>query len=133
MEAKLRPTLHFPTPGGAHKYSIPKAAHLINANVALSFDDLPKTLQDAVHTAFALDIRYLWVDSLCILQDANVDQRREFIRQDAVYSGASLTIAASRATNHREGFLNDVVFKLQKRTVTASTAVILWMLKRPNL
>lgn len=99
----------------------------------IEFDDLPKTIQDAVQTSFELGFRYLWVDSLCILQDANDDQRREFLRQDEVYSGASLTIAASRATNHREGFLNDVVFKLQRRTGSTSTAVILWMLKLPSL
>lgn len=118
--------------GGSQAFDT-KSSTLDQRKRGIEFDDLPKTIQDAVRIVFALDIRYLWVDSLCILQDANDDQRWEFIRQDAVYSGASLTIAASRATNHREGFLNDVVFKLQKRTGITSTAVILWMLKLRSL
>lgn len=39
----------------------------------VSFNDLPKTFQDAVTTCIALDIRYIWIDSLCILQDSPED------------------------------------------------------------
>lgn len=35
----------------------------------IAFKMLPKTFQDAVTVTRAIGIRYLWIDSLCILQD----------------------------------------------------------------
>jgi hypothetical protein len=34
---------------------------------------LPKTFQDAISTALRLGIYYLWIDSLCIIQDDKID------------------------------------------------------------
>lgn len=39
----------------------------------ISFDSLPKTFQDAVIICTTLDINYIWIDSLCILQDSPED------------------------------------------------------------
>ena len=39
----------------------------------IAFKMLPKTFQDAVTVTRAIDIRYLWIDSLCILQDDKKD------------------------------------------------------------
>lgn len=35
----------------------------------ISWDELPKTYQDTVTVARRLGVRYLWIDSLCIIQD----------------------------------------------------------------
>ena len=35
----------------------------------IAIQDLAKTVQDAITVCTTLDIRYLWVDSLCIIQD----------------------------------------------------------------
>jgi hypothetical protein len=35
------------------------------------FQYLPKTFQDAIRTTKRLGFEYLWIDSLCILQDDN--------------------------------------------------------------
>ena len=100
----------------------------------IEFSSLPKTIQDAVWVSFELGIFYLWVDSLCILQDDNKDRKTAFLYQDTVYSGANLTISASRASNHREGFLNDIVFKLNKRSEgdPSLIPVFLWKLNPPD-
>lgn len=34
---------------------------------------LPKTFQDAIHVTRSLGLRYLWIDSLCIIQDFKPD------------------------------------------------------------
>lgn len=39
----------------------------------VSFNELPKTFQDAVTACKALGIDYIWIDSLCILQDSPED------------------------------------------------------------
>lgn len=42
-------------------------------NAIITVQDLPKTVQDAIHVATRLRYRYLWADSLCILQDSTDD------------------------------------------------------------
>lgn len=37
-------------------------------------DRLPQTIKDAIMIAWKLGIRYLWVDSLCIVQDSSLDK-----------------------------------------------------------
>jgi len=64
---------------------------------------LPKTFYDAVLLTRALGIRYLWIDSLCILQDDKDDWARESARMAQVYQNAALTISADGAANSSEG------------------------------
>src|SRR5450432_78162 len=47
-------------------------------NIPLSM--LPQTFKDAITVTKHLDVRYLWIDSLCILQDSKDDLRRESAR-----------------------------------------------------
>lgn len=71
--------------------------------------DLPQTFQDAVVVAKELDIEYLWIDSLCIIQDSVQDWERECSKMSSVYSGAWVTIAASDAADSSQGFLHNYV------------------------
>lgn len=68
---------------------------------------LPQSFQDAVWLAHELGIRYLWIDSLCILQDDPEDWARESAHMSDVYGYAALTISASRAASCTEGFLHN--------------------------
>lgn len=47
--------------------------------------------------------RYLWIDSLCIIQDCEEDWTTEVPRMQAVYEGAILTISAMSARDGRGG------------------------------
>ena len=40
----------------------------------LDFDDLPKTFRDAIIITQASGCRYLWVDSVCIIQEGTVEE-----------------------------------------------------------
>lgn len=71
----------------------------------IDFDTLPKTLQDAILIVRCMDIGYIWMDCLCILQDSKADWEHEAARMADVYSNAYLTIAASRAEHCGEGFI----------------------------
>ncbi|RSM08694.1 hypothetical protein CDV31_008036 [Fusarium ambrosium] len=66
---------------------------------------LPKSFQDALWLTSQLQIPYLWIDSLCILQDDPNDWIHESSRMSEVYGNASLTIAACRAKDSSQGFL----------------------------
>ena len=54
-----------------------------------------------------MNIKYLWVDAFCIVQDDQEDKTFEIAQMPNVYYNSTLTIAASRATNVREGFLEE--------------------------
>ncbi|KAH7062142.1 heterokaryon incompatibility protein-domain-containing protein [Macrophomina phaseolina] len=64
---------------------------------------LPRSISDAIIVCEKLDIPYLWVDRLCILQD-DCSQKHEQIRaMDAIYSSADLTICAAAGDSSRYG------------------------------
>lgn len=67
---------------------------------------MPKTFRDAILITAKLGIRYLWIDSLCIVQDSARDWETESGRMGAVYNGAYLTLAATRASADVDGFLS---------------------------
>lgn len=64
---------------------------------------LPATFRDAVYICRALGLRYLWIDSLCIVQDDDDDWKREAAAMADVYSNAVCTIAARSATGVDSG------------------------------
>ena len=56
--------------------------------------DIPKTISDAMYLVLALGERYLWVDSLCIVQDDTKQKHYYISRMDVIYSKAFATIGA---------------------------------------
>jgi hypothetical protein len=69
----------------------------------LLMTSLPKTFSDAIIITRRLGIEYLWIDSLCILQDSSEDWAREAANMAAVYSGATVVIAADAAERSTDG------------------------------
>jgi hypothetical protein len=61
----------------------------------IAYHDLPLTFRDFIDIARRLDVRYVWIDSLCILQDSKEDWESEAVQMGDVYSKSYLTIAAS--------------------------------------
>ena len=72
----------------------------------LSRDFLPKTIQDAIFVTHELGLRFLWVDTFCIVQDDEEEKAREISNMDRIFSEAEITIAAARASHVYEGFLH---------------------------
>ena len=64
---------------------------------------LPKTFQDAVTVTMWFKIKYLWIDSLCIIQDSYQDWERESKFMKHVYKNSLLTIAATSAVDATGG------------------------------
>lgn len=73
----------------------------------ISFEDLSKTFKDAVHTTRKLGFQYLWIDSLCIIQDDSKDWAAEAATMCNVYQYATLTIAAAHAAGGDVGCFKD--------------------------
>lgn len=66
--------------------------------------ELPQTLQDAVRLTSELGIEYLWVDSLCIIQDSAEDKEQEIPKMSQYYQDAYVTISAG-GEKVTDGFL----------------------------
>lgn len=62
-----------------------------------------KTFQDAIYIASSLGIEYLWIDSLCIIQQDAEDFQREATRMSTIYGNSYLNIVATSAANGSEG------------------------------
>ncbi|KAL2073379.1 hypothetical protein VTL71DRAFT_10703 [Oculimacula yallundae] len=73
----------------------------------IPWNDLPKTFQDAVTTTRLLGLKYLWIDSLCIIQDDAEDWTRESSNMASIYENAQIVIAASDSIDGSPGFLHD--------------------------
>lgn len=69
----------------------------------IDFKLLPKTFQDSIDITRHLGIRYLWIDSLCIIQDDPDDWAEESSKMAYIYQSSYLTITATAAKNDSEG------------------------------
>lgn len=69
--------------------------------------DLSKTFQHAISFTRATGIGYLWIDSLCIIQNSDDDWRREAVRMSAVHSNSWCNIAADGGADGRTGCFFD--------------------------
>ncbi|PSR78478.1 heterokaryon incompatibility protein-domain-containing protein, partial [Coniella lustricola] len=78
-------------------------ANLDNHLAGFSDALLPPTFLDAVVMTRELGLRYLWIDSLCIVQDDSADFEQECARMNIVYKNAVITFSASDAHDCIEG------------------------------
>ncbi|KAI0423736.1 HET-domain-containing protein [Xylaria sp. FL1042] len=63
---------------------------------------IPKTIRDAMFFVQILGERYLWVDSLCIVQD-DVQKMVDIANMHSIYAQASITIVAADGDNADDG------------------------------
>lgn len=98
------------------------AGNIEDRTLGIALDTLPRTIRDAVVLTRLLEVRYLWVDSLCILQsernsstgedgveDDNDDtaHRQDWLHEaqkfGQYYENALITVAATGASDASEG------------------------------
>jgi len=77
-----------------------------HTQTGVEIDSLPKTYQDALAVCKELDIHYIWIDSLCIVQDDDCDWREQASRMADIYIIAYVSIAAVRAEDASQGLFN---------------------------
>jgi hypothetical protein len=89
------------------------AKTLDDLKAGISVAILPKTFQDAISVARRLQVRYLWIDSLCIMQDSSEDWNREASQMSLVYQHGYCNIAATGALDSTAGLFLDGSAPLQ--------------------
>jgi hypothetical protein len=64
---------------------------------------MPQAFKDAIVVGRLLEIEYLWIDSLCIIQDDSNDWERESGKMAEIFSSTYLTVIAAR--DYHDSFL----------------------------
>jgi Heterokaryon incompatibility protein (HET) len=81
---------------------------LLSSNIAelqkrIPISQLSKSFQDAFLITQRLGLNYIWIDSLCIVQDLAADWERESQSMSEVYSNSYCNIAAAHAADGTHG------------------------------
>lgn len=69
----------------------------------IPLDSLPRTFRDAIKVTRSFGCRFLWLDSLCIIQDVEQDKHREVALMGEIYRNTLLTIAAAKGADPDAG------------------------------
>jgi hypothetical protein len=69
----------------------------------IKLDLLPPTFKDAIKVVRELGVQYLWIDSLCIVQNDPKDWEKEAALMGWYYKNALVTISAAHGTNSEAG------------------------------
>jgi hypothetical protein len=121
---RANPTLYASTPGQQSEYlclshcwgtadpSAPKPLET-NADTLIDFskpagipwDRLTTTFREAIVFTRKMGIRYLWIDSLCIVQDDEQDWEREAGRMADIYENAIMVLAAASSSHSQGGLM----------------------------
>jgi len=88
---------------GARPIITTTVSSLRDHQTRIAWEQLPRTFQDAVSFAYRLGFAYIWIDSLCIIQDSVDDWRHEGSRMADIYKNASLTLAATLSSESSGG------------------------------
>lgn len=78
----------------------------VESHVAgIAIQDMPRTFQDAIKVTRRLGIRFLWIDSLCIIQNDDETWQYESAKTAAYYGDAYLTISGDCSSDDTHGVL----------------------------
>jgi heterokaryon incompatibility protein (HET) len=92
---------------GTTKTLTTTTATLSERQRGITLDELPLVFRHAVITTRKLGIRYIWIDSLCIIQDSESDWEAESVKMCQIYQSAIVTIASAHSSNSQGGlFVN---------------------------
>jgi hypothetical protein len=84
----------------SHRWDSNVIMKLTLANVAhyqreIPLDNLPATFKDMLHLTRCLNVQYVWIDSLCIIQDLTDDWLQESAMMGKVYLCLYCNVAAT--------------------------------------
>jgi hypothetical protein len=88
-----------------HNHYCTTRQNITHHKAGIDINILPLTFKDAIQVTRKLGVRYLWIDSLCIVQGEDGDFEEEAKHMETVFSSAYCVIAATCAAGSSSGFL----------------------------
>jgi len=93
---------------------------IVRNRAQIDWLSLPKTFQEAILVVLSLGLEYIWIDSLCIIQDDAKDWHRQAAKMMDIYSRAFLTIAATKSTSIDGGLFSLISPKYEAKVLTSA-------------
>ena len=84
----------------SHRWDAASSLHITTTvtlaarEYGIQLSSLPPTFQDAIKITRSVGLQYIWIDSLCILQDSKADWVEESAKMGTYYGSSWLTIGA---------------------------------------
>jgi len=72
-------------------------------SLTAQWDEIPKTIKHAIGLVDQLGLRYIWVNSLCILQDDEESKHDQIQAMAGIYANAYVTIIAGNGWDANHG------------------------------
>jgi hypothetical protein len=69
----------------------------------IEWTEIPKTFQDAIIVLRTFGFQYIWIDSLCIIQDSQEDWQVQSALMGEIYRNSIITIAGSASSGPQQG------------------------------
>ena len=93
---------------------------LEDRKAGIPWDALPRTFQDAITFTRRLKIQYLWIDSLCIIQNDVGDWQRQSSKMPSIYENSYLTLAATWSDTSTGGCFSQASSAYRARELTVA-------------
>ena len=94
----------------------------------ITLGKLSKTIQDSISIVRGMGFQFLWVDSLCIIQNCKADIKEEIEKMGLIYANAICTVSATASANPASGcffttdrFLSDCGLREEENTSLLAT------------
>ncbi|KAF2104599.1 HET-domain-containing protein [Rhizodiscina lignyota] len=79
--------------------------------------DIPRTIQDAMLVVDAVGERFLWVDSLCIIQDETTHKQAQIAQMANIFSNSVFTIVAAAGQDAHVGLWPSLKTEIYQQSV----------------
>jgi hypothetical protein len=108
----------------SHCWGKAKTLKLLQGNLpqllaGIRVSDLPTSYKEAIVVCRSMGFRYIWIDSLCIIQDSHQDWQQEALTMKDVYQNSTLNLCASAAAENSEAS-----FKSRDPTMIAPLKIV---------
>jgi hypothetical protein len=96
----------------SHRWASTHVVKLESSNIdsfrqCIPLGSLSSTFLDAIRVTRALGVRYLWIDSLCIIQDSLADWQAESTEMGSIYRNCVCNIAATSSSDNGGGLFQE--------------------------
>jgi hypothetical protein len=88
---------------GSRKFLTLSLDNIHAFHVSIPVDNLSRTFQDALFATAALGFEYIWIDSLCIVQDSLQDWEKESKTMGHVYRNSVCNLTSSAFGSEEDG------------------------------
>lgn len=103
LHASIEPYLALSHCWGRKPFLVMNESNKKEFETGVLISSLPLNFQDAIFTTRRLGFRYIWIDSLCIIQSSRDDWEREAPQMNQVYRNAFLTLGAMASPDAHGG------------------------------